>query len=539
MFKVMIIDDEPMIRKGIRTMVNWKEHDCEVADEASDGVEGIEKIKACLPDIIITDIRMPEMDGLTMIREVKALIPHSKIIILTGFRDFDYVYEAIQVGAFGFTLKPSKISELDALISRAVTELRFSLKREEEIQKLRLLLEKHMPILREKLLYELLYGYKDINGDIEGRMKLFNLEINHFLMLMVVCETGEELNRMNAYDRHVYQFGVIKSVEEIFGPSFKLLSIPCNDMDSVFILNIPENPGDFMTLINEKCLQLQEMVSQCFNMVLTIAISSDGDSSADIHNKFNECLQALSYKHYAGSGSVIHFADLNSFFHCNDNPDIRIVQDKLLEQIKSGNEEGTRAALKELSECFERHAIREPESVKGYIKSLLNEINTIRLSVMAVDSDRGEETPYNLEGLYRIIDTADEISSMIEIFSEAAQRVTSRINRYNTRSIKQIIKKAMAYIQEHYQEQLTLNDIASHVYVSPSYVSRMFSRELNKNFVEYINEVRIEKAKELLRDVRYKTYEIADRVGIQDARYFSRLFKKHTGMTPTEYRDSL
>lgn len=539
MFKVMIIDDEPMIRKGIRTMVNWKEHDCEVVDEASDGVEGIDKIRACLPDIIITDIRMPEMDGLTMIKEVKALIPHSKIIILTGFRDFDYVYEAIQVGAFGFTLKPSKIAELDALISRAVTELRFSMKREEEIQKLRLLLERNMPILREKLLFELLYGYKDINGDIEGRMKLFNLEINHFLMMMVVCETGEEHHTMNAYDRHVYQFGVIKSVEEIFGTSFRLLSIPCNDKDSVFILSIPEKHGDYMNTINEKCLQLQEMVRQCFNMVLTIAISSDGNSSAEIHSKYNECLQALSYKHYAGAGSVIQFADLNSFFHCNDNPDIRGVQDRLMEQIKSGNEEGTRDALKELSACFERHAIKNPESVKGYFKSLLNEINTIRLSVMAVDSDRGDETPYNLEGLYRIIDTAVDINSMIEIFSEAAQRVTGRINRYNTRSIKQIIKKAMAYIQEHYQEQLTLNDIASHVYVSPSYVSRMFSRELNKNFVDYINEVRIEKAKELLRDVRYKTYEIADRVGIQDARYFSRLFKKHTNMTPTEYRDSL
>lgn len=97
MFKVMIIDDEPMIRKGIRTMVNWKEHDCEVCDEASDGVEGIEKIKACLPDIIVTDIRMPEMDGLTMIKEVKEMIPNSKIIILTGFRDFDYVYEALRI----------------------------------------------------------------------------------------------------------------------------------------------------------------------------------------------------------------------------------------------------------------------------------------------------------------------------------------------------------------------------------------------------------------------------------------------------------
>lgn len=539
MFKVMIIDDEPMIRKGIRTMVNWKEHDCEVCSEASDGVEGIEKIKQCLPDIIITDIRMPEMDGLSMIKEVKDIIPNCKIIILTGFRDFDYVYEALRIGAFGFILKPSKISELNALITRAVTELRFSVDRDEEIRKLRSLFEKNVPILREKLLYELMYGYKDLGGDIEGRMKLFNIEIKRFIMLMVVCEAGEELNRLSAYDRHVYQFGIIQSVEEIIGATFKLLSIPNNDIDSVFIVDLPDKTGDLMAVINEKCLQLQEMVGRCFNIVLTIAVSSEGYQSGDIHTKFDECNQALSYKHYAGTGSVIQFADLNSFFRYNEYSDLKLVQQELLEHIKSGNEEGARSKLQELMDCFANHSVKDPANVRSYFKSLLTEINDIRLSVLAVDNDKSEEVSYNLESLHKMIDTTEDPVSLSEIFREAALRVTGRINRYNTRSIKLIVKKAIEYIHANYQEQLTLNDVASHVYVSPSYVSRMFSRELSKNFVDYLNEVRIDKAKELLRDVRYKTYEIADKVGIQDARYFSRLFKKYTGQTPTEFRESI
>ena len=109
MFKVMIIDDEPIIRKGIKNILNWKQFGCEICAEASDGEEGRTLIKKYRPDILITDIRMPEIDGLKMIKDVKDLIPDCKIIVLTGYRDFDYVQEALKLGVFDFVLKPSKI----------------------------------------------------------------------------------------------------------------------------------------------------------------------------------------------------------------------------------------------------------------------------------------------------------------------------------------------------------------------------------------------------------------------------------------------
>ena len=154
MFKVIIIDDEPIIRKGLKNIINWKQFDCTVCAEASDGEEGKQLIEAHRPDILITDIRMPEMDGLNMIRDVKSYIPNCKIIILTGYRDFDYVQEAIKLGAFDFVLKPSKIEELAAVVKRAVEELKYQRNRAEEMDKLKRLFEQNIPVLREKFLYD-------------------------------------------------------------------------------------------------------------------------------------------------------------------------------------------------------------------------------------------------------------------------------------------------------------------------------------------------------------------------------------------------
>ncbi|MCX7773189.1 MAG: response regulator [Clostridia bacterium] len=537
MYKVMIVDDEPMIRKGIRTMVNWEEHQCQVVCEAFDGVEGVEKIRELKPEIIITDIRMPEMDGLTMIKEVKDIIPNSKIIILTGFRDFDYVYEAMRLGAFGFILKPSKISELNSLISRAVTELRFENDRDEEINKLRALFEKNVPVLREKLLYELMYGVTDSTGDIEARMKLFGIEIKHFVMIVVSCEAGDELKALSPYDRHVYQFGIIKSVEEVFSGAFKVLSISLKELDSVFILSINDK-NQLDSVIYEKCVNLQEMVGRCFNITLTISVSTEGSSSSDIQYKYQECLEALEYKHYAGNGSIIQYGDLNAFFRYDAYSQLQSVQQAILESIKAGNEENVKDKFAELEDYLTKNK-SGLAWLKNYVKTFLFEVNNIRNSVLALENEKSEEGSVSLDGLYKLVDDANDPKALTELMREASLRITGRINRFNTKSIKLIVKKAVEYIRENYKEPLTLNDVAAHVYVSPSYVSRMFGRELGKNFVDYLNEVRIEKAKELLNDIRYKTYEIADRVGIQDARYFSRLFKKYTGLTPTEFREGL
>lgn len=539
MFKVLIIDDEPIIRKGLKNIINWKQLGCEICGEASDGLEGREWIQKTLPDIIITDIRMPEIDGLAMIREIKDRVPDSKIIILTGYRDFDYAHEAIKLGAFDFILKPSKIQELTASINRAVTELKCQRGREEEFSKLRVLFEQNIPVLREKLLYDILYGINTDEREILARMELFKITISDFTLIVVENDLNDmEAGSISPYDRQLYQFGIINTFAEAFTGQFAITAISLNNTRVVFIVQTLNSGAANCDSIMEKCLLLQEMVNNCFGFTITAAISSEGRGAMELPVKLKECQQALEYKLYTGANSIIPFTDLHSFFTYEDNSLLEKYRLSLLESIPTGNEKIVRGKLQNL--CFYIRGISAThmEDVRNFYWSTISSINTIRVSVFAADSEDGKAKSGDISGLHEMIKKCGNIAEMQGLLEEAALRITSRVNQYNSKSLKLILRKALEYIQLHYSEQITLQDVANHAYVSIYYISRMFKKELGKNFVDYLNEVRIEKAKELLKDVKYKTYEVADLVGIPDPHYFSRLFKKYAGVTPTEFRDS-
>lgn len=162
----------------------------------------------------------------------------------------------------------------------------------------------------------------------------------------------------------------------------------------------------------------------------------------------------------------------------------------------------------------------------------------IRISIKNLEV-QDKEVNKDISNIYKMIENANQLSELQSLLKEAANSVVHRINRYNKKNINQILQNAMNYICENYTMPITLNELAEHTYVSTYYLSRMFKKELGKNFVEYLNEVRIEKAKELLKDNRYKTYEVAELVGIQDPHYFSKIFKKYVNMTPTEYKEQI
>lgn len=175
--------------------------------------------------------------------------------------------------------------------------------------------------------------------------------------------------------------------------------------------------------------------------------------------------------------------------------------------------------------------------LKSYYWGIITYINNIRLSIAQASNDRKVES-INIVSLHNMISESESVSELNDLLENVSLSIAAKVNNYNNKSIKLVLRKAIDYIQEHYKEQITLNDVAEHVYVSTSYLSRMFKKELGKNFVDFLNGLRIEKAKELLMDPQYKTYEVAEIVGIADAHYFSRLFKKYEGLSPTEYRDS-
>lgn len=538
MYRVLIIDDEPIIRKGLKNIINWKQFDCEVCGEAADGIEGRELLKNMKPDILITDIRMPEVDGLTMVREVKELIPGCKIIILTGYRDFEYVQEAIKIGAFDYILKPSKIEELTEVIGRAVKELKFQKDRSEEINKLKVLFEQNIPILREKFLYDIIYGINTNEQEIMAKMELFGVKIEEYVLVVMENDTEEE-GEKTQYDKHLYQFGIINTFEEIFNETSRIISISINDRRVAFVVQqINTDRNEKLNVINERCMHLQEIIKNCFGFTVTIAISSSGDSAMELPSKLKECQEALEYKLYMGSNSIIQYNDLNSFFKCEDYSALEKYQWALIESIKAGNEKVVRSNLLSIFNYIDSLGNVNNEYFRNFYWSVISSINSIRVSVSSAEDENDIEKKKDIASLYTLIKKCKNLKELNDVLEEVALKVAARVNSYNNKSLKLILRKAIDYINAHYNEQVTLNEVAENIYVSTFYISRMFKKDLGKSFVDYLNEIRIEKAKELLRDIKYKTYEVAETVGIPDAHYFSKLFKKHTGVTPTEYRDS-
>ena len=535
MYKVLIVDDESLIRKGLRNIINWKMLDCEVCGDATDGIQAIEQIKALMPEIIVTDIHMPGMDGLSMIKEVKSIVPNSKIIILTGYRDFDYVQEAIKCGAFDYLLKPSKIEELTSVITRAVEDIKKQTVKHQEFDKFKLLFEQNIPVLREKLLYDIVYGLNANEHEISEKMKLFNLEINDFV-LVIMENDSDDKNSGSQYDKHLYQYGIVNSFEEIFSDKYGVISINLNSTRVGIIVQPKEGGNIDVAEVTERCSMLQDIIRNCFGFTVTIAVSSAGVAALELPQKLRECLGSLDYKQYMGNNAIIQYSDLKAFFKYDDYTILEKHQKQLLESIKSGNESMAKAEVQNITRYVSSNNVNF-DYAKNFYYTTLSSINSIRISIATADSDKRHEESKDITSLLSFIEKSESMADLNSLLEDVSEKMVQKVNNYNNKSLKLILRKAIDYIHEHYNEPVTLNEVAENIYVSTFYISRMFKKELGKSFVDYLNDVRIEKAKELLRDVKYKTYEVAELVGIADAHYFSKLFKKYSGMTPSEYRE--
>lgn len=540
MFKVLIIDDEPIIRKGIRNIVNWDNFGCEVCGEAGDGLEGRQQIQKFHPDIIITDIRMPEVDGLSMIAEIKEDVPDSKIIILTGYRDFDYARESMQLGAFDYILKPTKIEELNAVIARAVKELRFKYDRESEIERLRRMYEKNLPFIREKLLYNMLYGTCSDDGTLV-QAEALGMKIGRFMLGTVESDENETAEGQGAdeqrsvQDAQLYQFGIISTLEEVFSDNFDVLCVSISPRRVAFVLEIREDSKTGQDEINSKCTYLQNIIQNCFGFTISVAISTRGEGYAELPAKLRECKEALEHKFYLGAGCVIFYNDLSNFFKYTDYSSLNDRQKLLIDDVKAGNPEAVAASLRELAQAVNNLGNSDKEYIKNFYFNTISLINSIRVSV-ASGEKKTDDTA--LTSLYRMVEKCDNLTDLNSVLENAARQTVGKVHEYNNNNMKLLMRRAVDYIEKHFSEQVTLNQVAEKLYVSNFYLSRMFKKELGINFIDYLNELRIEKAKEMLVNAKYKTYEVAEAVGVPNSHYFSKLFRKYVGMTASEYRES-
>lgn len=532
MFNVLIVDDEPYIRKGLINIIDWKKLQCQICGEACDGVDGLEKIESLKPDIVFVDINMPEIDGLSMISKIKHLVPHTKFILLTGYRDFSYLQEAIKLGAFDYILKPSKIEEICEVVKRAVLELKYQSDEKEELNKIKECYENSKPILKQKLLYDIIFNISTNDTENQQELTMYGIEIDEFVMMVV--EIDEELEDYEPYQRQLYQFGLMNTIEEMFQGEFDVEKIAINSKELAFIIQTNNNSLSIEN-IHKKVSSIQQLVKNCFNFTITVAISKIGVGINALPEKMNECEEGLSYKFYLGENSIIIYEDLATFYKTKDDSLLEVYKNNLVKAIKTGNNKNVADVLEQIKvKIFEEKKF-DPEMIKTFCWNVIYAINNIRLSIKAIE-DKNKSIIKDISSLYRLVEQSKNINELHNLLVDASNNVVCRINRYNKDNIQSMLNKAIEYINDNYQRSITLNELAEYTYVSTYYISRIFKKEIGKNFVDYLNEIRINKAKVLLKNNTYKTYEVAELVGIQDPHYFSKLFKKYTNMTPTDYR---
>lgn len=532
MYKVLIIDDEPVVRKGMVNVIRWKALGCKVVGQAANGLEGKKLILREKPDIILTDIHMPEMNGLDMIRETLEAVPQAQIIVLTGYRDFEYIQEALRLGAADDLLKPTKLGAIEECVQKAILSLNEQRKNKETFDKLEALFKKARPALLEKRLMDVVFRVNPVEETFVEELKLFGFELDDFMLLLV--EIGDQ---SDAYSRQLNKLGLRNAFSESFGETYGITPIDIGNHRILFILQLLSSSDSAEIELEgllEKIEAFMDMIKGVFDMELDSALSTGGKGLTELYQKASECFKTIEYKHYLGSGAIL----LTQDFMTESYDDIGILapyQTSFLNAIQVGNLESVELQLEQMRTAYVKEHCFKAFDIQDFFVRLTYDVFNFVLMHADIKPEQFEMDAMLIQETFKERREIEAIYDLLKIWSI---KVAKNRHAAQNESIDSLIVKAMTYMKDHYGENLSLKEVAEQVNISTYYLSRLFKRETGKNFSEYLVEYRINKAKQYLTETDMKLYEIADQIGLSDPHYFSRTFKKHEGVTPTQYRES-
>lgn len=527
--KVLVVDDEYLIRNLLKLRINWADYAMEIAGEASSAKEALDLMDELLPDIIFTDICMPFMDGIEFSRLVVEKYPYVKIVIITGHDEFEYAKSGIKLGIFDFLLKPINAEEIKKVaksLQEKIVQERF---RENEYEQLKLRLEKGLPYVREKVLYELLQRDLDIDG-IKEKLEYFKIGLNDktdFFQTAAI-EVGYSVERMEMRqeDRILLNIRCVDIIRSVFRDD-NYVNVFFDYAGKIIILSNNDNVD-----MTECCEVIKTQVINKCKCNISIGIGNKLQGLRNICVSYKEADDALQYKVVIGKNQVVSYKDIN--FATNEesvaNPHNN---DRLSFNMKAGLKEKTLELIDQMLPESVYTRSNTMERIRLEVFDILLTCQRVLLELGIIAGDLWENNTQPYEDVSRM-DNLPELKSYLK---NMLSEIIDMINISNEKKTNGKIEQIRKYINSNIQRpDLSLTEIAKEFFISPSHLSRLFKQETAQTIVEYITKVRIERALKLLRDTDLKVYQIGELVGINDPHYFSILFKKNTGSSVNEFR---
>lgn len=526
--KVFIVDDEYLIRNLLKMRINWTELDMEIVGEASDARKALELIDDLIPDIIFTDICMPFMDGIEFSKIVKEKYPHVKIVVITGHDEFDYAKKSIKLGISDFILKPINSEEIRKLaleLKKKIEEERLHIKEYEKVMKQ---LEQNLPYLREKFLIQLLEGELNPN-ELANKLNYFKFEINpdYNYFQVAVVDVSSGINNME--DR-----------EE----SNILLSIHCVERIRQILRNdkythvFQDNNRRIVLLSNNESLDIMDcceaiktLIINRYNCFVCIGVGNKVYGIEKIRDSYSEACVALNYKVVIGKNQIVNYSDITY----NNDITWKGIPNKA-EKIDFYIKAGMNNKLIELiDQLFTESHYCPGITIENLRLEALDIISACMHVLLEYKIDTSSLWEYPTKP-YEEISRMDNMIDLKNYIKSLTTRVINKVHNVNEKKASTLIQQIQQYIQENISSELSLSSVAKKFYVSSSHLCRLFKKESNQTFVEYITRVRMEYAMKLLLETDLKVYEIGEKIGIKDSHYFSILFKKYAGCSVNEFR---
>lgn len=552
MFKVFIVEDEPLIRKGMLQMIEWNKLGFEVVGEAADGELAWPLIQELQPDIVITDIRMPFMDGLALSQMIKHSFPETNIIILSGYDEFEYAQKAISIGVEHYALKPITKAQLTELL------VKFRNKRAKLVETQKSYTKIHEEAFKRKehiFFEELMTGSKEVSSLIE-QAKSLDLDIvkDRYKLLMVMLQPKDSGVLAN------YSWNIIHRIkDEMIKHLCKLGNIYAYQSSSeITVFLLAENQNFEKISYNAELKILNSFEQEYDDLLFLIATSEPFNRLSGVPEYY-----ALGRTRLLERWWKIRTGQLDySYNPPRINSVLKV--DKLEQEdtiLERAVDDGTEQTLP-----FDNIPLEWSDStiltrflseglhsqVDSFVENMISNVTedqwkrrslvqymflSTHLTIQAFIHELEEASAVENIQLPATFETKPTKESLREYVQRSLHKVIEARDQKIQNRYYGVIKEATSFIQQQFKDtDLRVSEIANYVGMSPAHFTTIFSQETGKTVIEYITEVRMGEARILLRTTTKTLYEIATEVGYSDASYFNRLFKKHHNMSPGSYR---
>ncbi len=531
MYQVILVDDDFIVTEFLSEMIPWEELGFTLNASFHDGSEALEHCKSKKPDVIITDIGMPVMDGITLMKHVRDLDSSTQSIILSCHDDFKYAQQALQLGIFEYVLKESMDTEN---IINILKRLKQKLDREKKISlescKLKSLVQDNIVSLKSKFLHTLLEHRLNDKFECKQRARELGLDFSFHHCIPVLCYIDHFEETKNEYRSiNLLKFSVDNLVNELNNQNGKSFSIFY--IDSMFIIFYPlshHTLKDPLQVIKESLTEIHKGLQNYLDISITSMIGEVSQNTINLIEQVKMMINKSDQRFYFKHGSIIR----NEYFQFSTD-NLYMYYAEATQELKSHiikeDVEGLDVTIKKWVAFIQEHKF-QPSIVREWVIKIVLDIK------LKFNTLENFESTFAVSMTDNIINNIESVYELEKALGKIFSGLIKNMNSINELPQKNEIIKAKKYVLMNLDKKITLGEVAAHLHLNPSYFSRLYKQHTNENFIDYVIKTKMERAQELIDHSNVSIDKISEMLGFENKSYFFKIFKKYFGATPREYK---